>query len=158
MHATRPATGGAELEVTEERLEELLTNLKVDVCATPLQAVWPRPILYSKWICSATASDGQPAATARLMISRKGNYTDFRLLGMPKTFGVTNWSAFSSYYKAEFYKMYRLETCVQCGDTFKNCIPGYVGRGRRGELIKIISEDSHPGFCSEFCQICADLL
>ncbi|KAL1277203.1 hypothetical protein QQF64_023876 [Cirrhinus molitorella] len=71
---------------------------------------------------------------------------------------VTNWSVFSSYYKAEFYKMYRLETCVQCGDTFKNCIPGYVGRGRRGELIKIISEDTHPGFCSEFCQICADLL
>ncbi|XP_042582774.1 uncharacterized protein LOC122137828 [Cyprinus carpio] len=35
---------------------------------------------------------------------------------------VTNWSAFSSYYKAEFYKMYRLETCMQCGDTFKNCI------------------------------------
>ncbi|KAL1279050.1 hypothetical protein QQF64_025723 [Cirrhinus molitorella] len=31
MHATRPATGDAELEVTEERLEELLTNLKVDV-------------------------------------------------------------------------------------------------------------------------------
>ncbi|KAL1277070.1 hypothetical protein QQF64_023743 [Cirrhinus molitorella] len=45
---------------------------------------------------------------------------------------VTNWSAFSSYYKAEFYKMYRLETCVQCGDTFKNCIPGYVGRGEEG--------------------------
>ncbi|KAL1279048.1 hypothetical protein QQF64_025721 [Cirrhinus molitorella] len=27
-----------------------------------------------------------------------------------------------------------------------------------GKLIKIISEDTHPGFCSEFCQICADLL
>lgn len=71
---------------------------------------------------------------------------------------VTNWSAFSTYYKAEYYKMYRLQTCMQCGDIFKNCIPGYVGRGRRGELIKIISEDTHPDFCSEFCQICADFI
>ncbi|XP_058639161.1 uncharacterized protein LOC131544754 isoform X2 [Onychostoma macrolepis] len=31
MHAPRPATEDAELEVTEERLEEVLTNLKVDV-------------------------------------------------------------------------------------------------------------------------------
>lgn len=30
MHAPRPATEDAELEVTEERLEEVLTNLKVD--------------------------------------------------------------------------------------------------------------------------------
>ncbi len=29
MHAPRPATEDAELEVTEERLEEVLTNLKV---------------------------------------------------------------------------------------------------------------------------------
>ncbi|KAF4115172.1 hypothetical protein G5714_002661 [Onychostoma macrolepis] len=71
---------------------------------------------------------------------------------------VINWSAFSTYYKAEFYKMYRLQTCMQCGDVFKNCIPGYVGRGIRGELIKIISEDTHPDFCSEFCQICAELI
>ncbi|XP_073671205.1 uncharacterized protein [Paramisgurnus dabryanus] len=31
MHAPRPATEDAELQVTEERLEEVLTNLKVDV-------------------------------------------------------------------------------------------------------------------------------
>ncbi|KAL1254899.1 hypothetical protein QQF64_012960 [Cirrhinus molitorella] len=37
----------------------------------------------------------------------------------------------------------------------QKCIPGYVGRGRRGELVKFISEDTHPDFCSEFCQICA---
>ncbi len=27
----------------------------------------------------------------------------------------------------------------------------------RGNFLKIISEDTHPDFCSEFCQICADL-
>lgn len=31
MHAPRPATEDAELEVTEERLEEVLTNLKVNL-------------------------------------------------------------------------------------------------------------------------------
>lgn len=69
---------------------------------------------------------------------------------------VTNWTVFSTYYKAEFYKMYTLETCSQCRDIYKHCTPGYIGRGRRGELFKIISEDTHPGFCSEFCEICAD--
>ncbi|XP_067289386.1 uncharacterized protein [Pseudorasbora parva] len=71
---------------------------------------------------------------------------------------VTNWTVFSTSYKAEYYQMYRLDTCRQCGDAFKNCTPGYVGRGRSGELFKIISEDAHPDFCSEFCQICADLI
>ncbi|KAK9961804.1 hypothetical protein ABG768_007204 [Culter alburnus] len=71
---------------------------------------------------------------------------------------VANWTVFSTSYKTEYYKMYRLETCRQCGDIFKNCTPGYVGRGRRGELVGIFSEDTHPDFCSEFCQICADLI
>lgn len=32
MHAPRPATEDAELQVAEERLEEVLTNLKIICC------------------------------------------------------------------------------------------------------------------------------
>ncbi|KAK7130681.1 hypothetical protein R3I94_015978 [Phoxinus phoxinus] len=36
---------------------------------------------------------------------------------------VTNWTVFSPYYKAEYYKMYKLETCRQCRDVYKHCTP-----------------------------------
>ncbi|KAL0992618.1 hypothetical protein UPYG_G00095840 [Umbra pygmaea] len=65
---------------------------------------------------------------------------------------VTNWSRFSTKYKKEFRTMYSVLNCSQCYCPYKSCMPGYVGRGRRGELRGIYSEDPHPGFCSHFCQ------
>ncbi|KAJ8332061.1 hypothetical protein SKAU_G00429600 [Synaphobranchus kaupii] len=49
--------------------------------------------------------------------------------------------------------MYSVMTCLQCHCLYKSCMPGYVGRGRRGELQGIYSEHSYPGFCSQFCQL-----
>ncbi|KAJ8333539.1 hypothetical protein SKAU_G00415470 [Synaphobranchus kaupii] len=69
---------------------------------------------------------------------------------------VVTWRRFSSTYQQDFRRMYVLETCRQCKEVYKNCIPGYVGR-RRGELQAFYSEDSHPGFCSDLCQLCAGL-
>lgn len=77
MHAPRPATEDAELQVTEERLEEVLNNLKVIVVlflhksiywilfycnlvcaggcgAAPLQAMWSGPIRFQNGSCSKT--------------------------------------------------------------------------------------------------------
>ncbi len=79
MHAPRPATEDAELQVTEERLEEVLTNLKVILlfcflhkqinildtfycnlvcaggcCAAPLQTMWSGPIRFQNGSCSKT--------------------------------------------------------------------------------------------------------
>lgn len=66
---------------------------------------------------------------------------------------VATWSKFSSMYKQEFYTMYSVQNCIQCNCTFKSCMPGYVGRGKLGELRGIYSDDPHPGFCSQFCQL-----
>ncbi|KAJ8360625.1 hypothetical protein SKAU_G00171500 [Synaphobranchus kaupii] len=66
---------------------------------------------------------------------------------------VTNWSNFSREYQREFRTMYSVMTCLQCHCLYKSCMPGYVGRGRRGELHGIYSEHSYPGFCSQFCQL-----
>ncbi|XP_030295383.1 uncharacterized protein LOC115595279 [Sparus aurata] len=68
---------------------------------------------------------------------------------------VANWTRFSAAYRADFHRMYTLYTCRECRVTFKNCIPGYAGNGKRGVLQGIYSENSHPGFCSHFCQLCA---
>ncbi|KAG1955417.1 hypothetical protein F2P79_008499 [Pimephales promelas] len=57
---------------------------------------------------------------------------------------VTNWTVFSPYYKAEYYKMYKLETCRQCGDVYKHCTPGYGGRGRKGELFRMTKKFPPP--------------
>ncbi|XP_078018218.1 uncharacterized protein LOC117262505 [Epinephelus lanceolatus] len=70
---------------------------------------------------------------------------------------VATWSKFTERYRAEFCNMYSLETCRECNETYKNCIPGYAGKGKRGELRGIYSDDSHPGFCSKFCQMCAGI-
>ncbi|XP_030290955.1 uncharacterized protein LOC115592411 isoform X2 [Sparus aurata] len=67
---------------------------------------------------------------------------------------MASWSRFSAGYRAEYCKMYSLDTCRECNITYKNCIPGYAGREKRGELQGIYSKNSHPGFCSNFCQMC----
>ncbi|KAJ8369424.1 hypothetical protein SKAU_G00094520 [Synaphobranchus kaupii] len=63
---------------------------------------------------------------------------------------VVTWRRFSSTYQQDFRRMYVLETCRQCKEVYKNCIPGYVGRGRRGELQAFYSDDSHPAFAAIF--------
>lgn len=70
---------------------------------------------------------------------------------------VATWSKFTERYRADFRNMYSLEMCRECNETYKNCIPGYAGKGKRGELRGIYSDDCHPGFCSKFCQMCAGI-
>lgn len=71
---------------------------------------------------------------------------------------VVPWKHHSAAYKAEFRRMYELQCCQNCQEIYKDCIPGYVGRGRRGELVAFYSENEHPGFCSQFCsQLYEDL-
>ena len=38
--------------------------------------------------------------------------------------GVANWTRFSAAYRADFYRMYTLDTCRECRVTFKICITG----------------------------------
>ncbi|XP_058607047.1 uncharacterized protein LOC131524190 isoform X3 [Onychostoma macrolepis] len=53
----------------------------------------------------------------------------------------------------EFFKMYTLQPCRHCNEVYKNCLPGYVGRGKRGEMQGFYSENTHPGFCSDDCKM-----
>ncbi|KAG1958985.1 hypothetical protein F2P79_006884 [Pimephales promelas] len=55
---------------------------------------------------------------------------------------VTNWRR-KTY--QEYYQMYTLQPCRHCNDVYKNCLPGYVGRGKRGEIQGFYSENTHPG-------------
>ncbi|KAM4599182.1 uncharacterized protein V3H82_002572 [Fundulus diaphanus] len=64
---------------------------------------------------------------------------------------VANWGRFSLSYKEEFYTMYSIETCCECRTLYKKNTPGYVGKGKRGVLQGIHSEDPNPGYCSHFC-------
>ncbi|XP_034093430.1 uncharacterized protein LOC117560607 [Gymnodraco acuticeps] len=64
---------------------------------------------------------------------------------------VATWSLFSASYKQDFNVMYTIDTCRGCLEPYKNCKPGYVGKGKRGELQGIYSDDQHPGYCSPFC-------
>ncbi|XP_035864474.1 uncharacterized protein LOC118496544 [Sander lucioperca] len=48
---------------------------------------------------------------------------------------VATWRRFSASYKKEFYTMYTVDTCRECGMFYKNCTPGYVGTGKRGTAI-----------------------
>ncbi|XP_067284043.1 uncharacterized protein [Pseudorasbora parva] len=53
----------------------------------------------------------------------------------------------------EFYQMYTLQPCRHCNEVYKNCLPGYVGKGKRGEMQGFYSENTHPGFCSDWCKM-----
>ncbi|KAK1877909.1 MFS-type transporter [Dissostichus eleginoides] len=66
---------------------------------------------------------------------------------------VATWSWFSASYKEDFRVMYTIDTCRGCLELYKNCKPGYVGTGKRGELKGIYSDDQHPGYCSHFCNL-----
>ncbi|XP_077060375.1 uncharacterized protein LOC143712034 [Siphateles boraxobius] len=63
---------------------------------------------------------------------------------------VTNWREKTC---PEYYQMYTLQPCRHCNDIYKNCLPGYVGRGKRGEIQGFYSENPDPGFCSDWCQL-----
>ncbi|XP_070403956.1 uncharacterized protein [Nothobranchius furzeri] len=66
-------------------------------------------------------------------------------------FSVCTWSRFSEQYREQYFNMYSVEICLQCGDQYKHCPGGYVGRGKRGELRALYSEEMLPGYCSHFC-------
>ncbi|KAL3977890.1 ubiquitin-conjugating enzyme E2 D [Sarotherodon galilaeus] len=40
---------------------------------------------------------------------------------------VCTWSSFSEKYKEQYFNMYTIEICLQCGDQYKHCPRGYVG-------------------------------
>ncbi|XP_058643950.1 uncharacterized protein LOC131547426 [Onychostoma macrolepis] len=65
---------------------------------------------------------------------------------------VTKWRTKSEPCQ-EFFKMYTLQPCRHCNEVYKNCLPGYVGRGKRGEMQGFYSENTHPGFCSDDCKM-----
>nr|XP_054595936.1 uncharacterized protein LOC129163035 isoform X2 [Nothobranchius furzeri] len=64
---------------------------------------------------------------------------------------VCTWSRFSEQYREQYFNVYSIEICLQCGDQYKHCPGGYVGRGKRGELRALYSEEMLPGYCSHFC-------
>ncbi|XP_060733163.1 uncharacterized protein LOC132850542 [Tachysurus vachellii] len=65
---------------------------------------------------------------------------------------VTNWRE-KSVTCQENYQMYTLQPCRHCNEIYKNCLPGYVGRGKQGEMQGLYSENTHPGFCNDWCQL-----
>ncbi|XP_019213044.1 uncharacterized protein LOC100692678 isoform X6 [Oreochromis niloticus] len=64
---------------------------------------------------------------------------------------VCTWSSFSEKYKEQYFNMYTIEICLQCGDQYKHCPRGYVGTGKRGQLRAFYSEEMRPGYCSHIC-------
>nr|XP_013765132.1 PREDICTED: uncharacterized protein LOC102195377 [Pundamilia nyererei] len=40
---------------------------------------------------------------------------------------VCTWSSFSEKYREQYFNMYTIEICLQCGDQYKHCPRGYVG-------------------------------
>ncbi|XP_077359964.1 uncharacterized protein LOC144005567 isoform X1 [Festucalex cinctus] len=64
---------------------------------------------------------------------------------------VAPWNKYSASHVNEFYTMYKIQNCWECGTPYKNSSPGYVGTGKRGVLQAFYSENPHPGYCSLVC-------
>jgi hypothetical protein len=63
---------------------------------------------------------------------------------------VLNWSDKSIEFKKQYYVMYEIKSCFQCGRTYKE-MNGLIGCGKFGVLNKFYSDISNPGFCSHEC-------
>ncbi|KAF6726835.1 hypothetical protein FQA47_010553, partial [Oryzias melastigma] len=65
---------------------------------------------------------------------------------------VCTWSRFSTLYREQYFVMYSIEVCRECGEMYKHCPRGFVGSGKRGQLRGFYSEDMPPGYCSYYCE------
>ncbi|KAF6727041.1 hypothetical protein FQA47_001828 [Oryzias melastigma] len=65
---------------------------------------------------------------------------------------VCTWSRFSTLYREQYFVMYSIEVCRECGEMYKHCPRGFVGSGKRGQLRGFYSEDMPPGYCSHYCE------
>ncbi|KAK9977100.1 hypothetical protein ABG768_018921 [Culter alburnus] len=89
---------------------------------------------------------------SKMTHGRKKRCTSAMLEAFKEEKRVTKWRTKSEPFQ-EFYKMYTLQPCRHCNEVYKNCLPGYVGRGKRGEMQGFYSENTHPGFCSDWCMM-----
>ncbi|XP_057688643.1 uncharacterized protein LOC130913794 [Corythoichthys intestinalis] len=65
---------------------------------------------------------------------------------------VWTWSKVSADFRREYYNMYTVEICHECGEQFKQFPRGFVGTGKRGEITAFYSdEELPPGYCSRSC-------
>ncbi|XP_072568812.1 uncharacterized protein [Paramormyrops kingsleyae] len=114
------------------------------------------PEILTKILKDVILSDGETAYRTLSLVCREfrdviGNDAFRREVHFSWLDGVVNWSIFSSQYRDEYRKAYRITECLNCKSLYKDCPPGYRGRGKRGELLGFYSVLDYTGFCSQDC-------
>ncbi|KAJ8375528.1 hypothetical protein SKAU_G00061080 [Synaphobranchus kaupii] len=97
-------------------------------CSTPVEHQLPKYFLENILLEVVLQEGDKALQTLALVCSMFYNLVNSERFRRKAHFlwldSVVTWRRFSSTYQQDFRRMYVLETCRQCKEVYKNCIPG----------------------------------